>query len=98
MLLNRGVHRIGGKVQVAGPCDCTVIELNLRKQRRVGECFEDTGFWRAYKARKIDSAGETIGEGDAQPESREGFDRSDAPRRPGGDLGIQGSGRIFAGC
>ncbi len=98
MLLDRGVHRIGSKVQITGPRHGTVIKLDLCKQGWVGKSGEYPGLGRMHQARHIDSSGEAIGKGDPQAEPPKGFDGGDTPRRSGGDLAGQGSGRIFIGA
>jgi len=69
MLLDRGVHRIGGKVQFAGPRYSAVIQLDLCKQRRVGKRCEYPCLWRVHHARHIDHPRKAIGKGNPQPES-----------------------------
>jgi hypothetical protein len=51
-----------------------------------------------HHARHINHAGEAIGKGNPQTESRKGLNCRYTPRRAGCDLRGQGSGRIFIGC
>ena len=62
MLMDRRVHGVGGKIQLAGPGHGTVIECDLREQRRVTEHCEDPSLWRMHQCGHVDHAGEAIGE------------------------------------
>jgi len=62
MLLDRCMHGVWGKVQLAGPGRGTIIECDLGEQRRVTERSEDPNLWRMHQCGHVDHAGEAIGE------------------------------------
>jgi hypothetical protein len=86
MLPDRRVHGVGGKVQLAGPGHGTVIECDLREQRRVTERGEDPSLWRMHQGGHVNHSGKAIGECNPQTEPRKGFDFGHAPWRTGGRI------------
>jgi hypothetical protein len=62
MLLNSGVHRIGGNIQPAGPDDCLHFDMHLLEQGPIAQPCEHLRFRRRNQCGKIDDAPQPIDE------------------------------------